>query len=123
MPAQAVAIAAYEDETHVEENRRLYTAKFDLADQIIGNRFGYRRPAGGFFLWLDVSALCSDEEATVRLWRNAGVRVLPGSYAARVGADGKIPATAICASPWCSLTTPPPRRCTVSSTSSDPTGK
>jgi aspartate/methionine/tyrosine aminotransferase len=91
MPSQAVAVAAYEDEAHVEENRRLYRAKFDLADQIIGNRFGYQRPAGGFFLWLDVSSVCSDEEATVRLWRNAGVRVLPGSYAARTGADGKNP--------------------------------
>src|SRR5271163_4011558 len=35
-PAQRVAIAAYRDETHVEENRRLYRQKFDLADQIIG---------------------------------------------------------------------------------------
>lgn len=87
-PAMAVAIVAYGDETHVEENRRLYQAKFDLADQIIGDRFNYRRPAGGFFLWLDVSSICSDEEAAVRLWRDAGVRALPGSYAARTGADG-----------------------------------
>ena len=35
---------------------QLYRAKFDLADQIIGDRYGYQRPAGGFFLWLDVSA-------------------------------------------------------------------
>src|SRR4029078_3358550 len=34
--AQYVAIAAYGDETHVQENRELYSAKFDLADQIIG---------------------------------------------------------------------------------------
>jgi N-succinyldiaminopimelate aminotransferase len=91
IPAQEVAVAAYADETHVEENRRLYAAKFDLADQIISGRFGYRRPAGGFFLWLDVSAICSDEEATVRLWRDAGVRVVPGSYAARAGLDGRNP--------------------------------
>ena len=56
MPAQEVAVAAYDDETHVNENRSLYAQKFDLADQIIGDRYGYRRPAGGFFLWLDVSA-------------------------------------------------------------------
>ena len=91
MPAQEVAVRAYGDETHVDENRRLYKAKFDLADQIIGDRFGYKRPAGGFFLWLDVSSICSDEEATVRLWRDAGVRVVPGSYAARTGADGRNP--------------------------------
>src|SRR5262249_44777735 len=51
-PMQHVAIAAYGDEAHVEVNRRLYARKFDLADQIIGDRYGYRRPAGGFFLWL-----------------------------------------------------------------------
>src|SRR3979411_2591660 len=51
-PLQHVAIAAYSDEAHVEENRRLYRIKFDLADQILGNRYGYRRPAGGFALWI-----------------------------------------------------------------------
>ena len=91
IPAQEVAVVAYGDEAHVDENRELYRAKFDLADQIIGGRFGYRRPAGGFFLWLDVSSVCSDEEATVRLWRDGGVRVLPGSYAARTGFDGRNP--------------------------------
>jgi aspartate/methionine/tyrosine aminotransferase len=88
MPMQRVAIAAYGDEAHVEENRRLYTQKFDLADQIIGDRYGYRRPAGGFFLWLDVSAQGGDEAATLRLWREAGLRVVPGRYLARDQADG-----------------------------------
>src|SRR5215469_12293787 len=41
---QHVATAAYGDEAHVEENRRLYRIKFDLADQILGNRYGYQRP-------------------------------------------------------------------------------
>ena len=91
VPAQEVAVTAYGDEAHVEENRRLYAAKFDLADQILGGRFGYCRPAGGFFLWLDVSAHGGDEAATVRLWREAGVRVVPGSYLSRVGADGRNP--------------------------------
>jgi len=90
-PAQRVAIAAYDDETHVEDNRRLYRAKFDLADQIVGNRYGYRRPAGGFFLWLDVSAQGGSEAATLTLWRQAGVRVVPGRYLAREQADGGNP--------------------------------
>ena len=90
-PAQYVAIAAYNDESHVEENRRLYNAKFDLADQIVGNRYGYVRPAGGFFLWLDVSAQGGSEVATKRLWAEAGVRVVPGSYLAREQADGSNP--------------------------------
>jgi N-succinyldiaminopimelate aminotransferase len=90
-PLQHAAIAAYNDETHVEENRRLYREKFDLADQIIGDRYKYRRPAGGFFLWLDVSAQGGSEVATQRLWREAGLRVVPGRYFAREQADGSNP--------------------------------
>ena len=91
LPAQRVAIAAYADETHVEANRELYSRKFDLADQVIGNRYGYRRPAGGFFLWLDVSAQGGDEAAAVQLWREAGLRVVPGRYLAQPQADGSNP--------------------------------
>src|SRR5579864_2403858 len=88
VPLQQVAVVAYGDEAHVEENRRLYRIKFDLADQILGNRYGYRRPAGGFCVWLDVSRHGGDEAAAVKLYRDAGVRVIPGSYLARQQADG-----------------------------------
>jgi N-succinyldiaminopimelate aminotransferase len=90
-PMQHVAIAAYNDEKHVEENRRLYREKFDLADQIVGDRYGYRRPAGGFFLWLDVSAQGGSEAVTKRLWSEAGLRVVPGRYLAREEPDGSNP--------------------------------
>ncbi|MGB8185920.1 MAG: aminotransferase class I/II-fold pyridoxal phosphate-dependent enzyme [Pseudolabrys sp.] len=91
MPAQYVAIAAYGDEAHVQENRTLYSAKFDLADQIIGDRYGYERPDGGFFLWLDVSKQGGSEAVTKRLWAEAGVRVVPGRYLARNQTDGSNP--------------------------------
>jgi len=91
VPAQEVAVAAYGDEAHVEENRRLYALKFDLADQIIGDRYGYRRPAGGFYLWLDVTAHGGDEQAALKLWREAGLRVIPGRYLARPQQDGSNP--------------------------------
>src|SRR5436305_6455229 len=91
VPLQHVAVAAYGDEMHVEENRRLYRIKFDLADQILGNRYGYVRPAGGFCVWLDVSDRGGDEAACVRLYRDAGVRVIPGSYLSRPQADGSNP--------------------------------
>jgi N-succinyldiaminopimelate aminotransferase len=91
LPMQRVAIAAYADEKHVIDNRRLYGLKFDLADQIIGHRYGYSRPAGGFFLWLDVKAQGGDETAALRLWREAGLRVVPGRYLARDQADGRNP--------------------------------
>jgi aspartate/methionine/tyrosine aminotransferase len=91
VPVQHVAVAAYGDETHVEENRRLYRIKFDLADQILKGRYGYRRPAGGFCVWLDVATKGGDEAATVKLYRDAGVRVIPGSYLARHQPDGSNP--------------------------------
>lgn len=91
VPLQHVAVAAYSDEAHVEENRKLYRIKFDLADQILGNRYGYHRPAGGFCVWLDVSNRGGDEAACVKLYRDAGVRVIPGSYLARLQDDGSNP--------------------------------
>jgi N-succinyldiaminopimelate aminotransferase len=91
VPAQRVAIAAYADEAHVAVNRRLYAEKFDLADQIIGNRYGYRRPGGGFFLWLDVSTHGGDEAVALRLWREGGLRVVPGRYLAHPQPDGSNP--------------------------------
>jgi N-succinyldiaminopimelate aminotransferase len=90
-PMQHVAIAAYNDERHVAENRQMYREKFDLADQIIGDRYGYRRPAGGFFLWLDVAAQGGSEAATLALWREGGLRVVPGRYLAREQMDGSNP--------------------------------
>ncbi|SHF56554.1 Aspartate/methionine/tyrosine aminotransferase [Kaistia soli DSM 19436] len=83
-PIQAVAIAAYGDETHVAENRALYNAKFELAQEILGVAV----PEGGFFLWLDVG---DGEEAAVRLWSEAGVRTIPGAYLCLPTAAGDNP--------------------------------
>src|ERR1700687_2225298 len=80
VPLQHVAVAAYSDEAHVEENRRLYRIKFDLADQILGSRYGYRRPAGGFCVWLDVSERGGDEAATGKLYKDGGVGGRAGQY-------------------------------------------
>jgi N-succinyldiaminopimelate aminotransferase len=91
MPIMAASSALWRDEAHVEKNRALYRQKFDLADQLLEGRFGYQRPAGGFFLWLDVSAHGGGEEAAKRLWVEAGLRVLPGAYISRPEADGTNP--------------------------------
>jgi N-succinyldiaminopimelate aminotransferase len=80
LPVAAVSTAAWSDEHHVEENRALYAKKFELAKTRLGNRFGFRAPDGGFFLWLDVG---DGVEATAKLWREGGLRVLPGAYLAR----------------------------------------
>ncbi len=59
------------------ENGRLYREKFDLADRILGNVPGYRTPEAGFFLWIPVD---DGEQATLKLWRETGARILPGAY-------------------------------------------
>ena len=76
-PVLAASAALWHDDAHVEENRAMYREKFDAAERIIGNRFGFYRPDGGFFLWLDVG---DGESAARTLWAKAGVRVLPGGY-------------------------------------------
>lgn len=80
LPVMAAATALWSDETHVIENRAMYRAKNDDAARIFGNRFGFYRPAGGFFLWLDVK---DGEAATKALWQRGGIKVLPGAYLAR----------------------------------------
>jgi succinyldiaminopimelate transaminase len=85
LPALAAAAALWDDDVHVVENRALYRAKFDAAQSALEGRFGFYRPAGGFFLWLDVG---DGEDATIRLWRDGGIKVLPGAYLTRPDADG-----------------------------------
>lgn len=80
IPLQHAAAAAWNDETHVEASRALYQAKFDLADEIFAGVEGYESPRAGFFLWLPVP---DGVEATVKLWTETGVRVLPGEYLSR----------------------------------------
>ena len=88
LPVCAASAALWRDEAHVEANRALYREKFDLAERMLHNRFGFYRPPGGFFLWLDVG---DGEAAAAKLWREAGVRVLPGGYLARDDAAGNNP--------------------------------
>lgn len=88
LPILAAGTRLWRDEAHVEANRGYYRRNFDIAARILGNRFGFRKPDGGFFLWLDVG---DGEAAALRLWREAGVRVLPGTYMAETGPDGVNP--------------------------------
>ncbi len=87
LPLQKVAEKVWADESHVIENRALYHQKYEVADRILGKVPGYASPQAGFFLWLPVG---DGEAAALKLWRETGVRVLPGAYLAReVG--GKTP--------------------------------
>ncbi len=87
LPLQAVAETVWADEVHVADNRAQYRAKYAIADEIFGDVPGYVPPQAGFFLWLPVE---DGEAATLKLWRETGVRVLPGAYLARK-VDGVTP--------------------------------
>ena len=88
LPTLAAGAALWRDDAHVEVNRRLYRTNFDLAGEILGTRFGYRRPDGGFFLWLEVG---DGEAAALRLWRDHGIKVLPGAYMSQPANGGAGP--------------------------------
>jgi aspartate/methionine/tyrosine aminotransferase len=93
LPLQRVAEAAWADEAHVATSLALYQQKFRLADEVFSGLNNRVSPEGGFFLWLPVPssfAAGDDEAATLRLWRETGVRVLPGSYLSR-DANGENP--------------------------------
>ncbi|GEO82641.1 aminotransferase class I/II-fold pyridoxal phosphate-dependent enzyme [Pararhodospirillum oryzae] len=80
VPIQEASAALWADDSHVAENRALYQAKIDAAQARLGTRMGFYRPPGGFFLWLDTTGWEEDgETAAVRLWRDHGLKVLPGA--------------------------------------------
>ena len=80
LPVQRVSERAWADEAHVEANLALYQEKFRIADEVFAGVQGFQNPEGGFFLWLPVE---DGEEAALKLWTKAGVRVLPGAYLSR----------------------------------------
>jgi aspartate/methionine/tyrosine aminotransferase len=77
---QKASAALWREETHPLQTRDWYRRNFDAAGQILHNRFGFFRPGGGFFLWLDVG---DGEQATRKLWAEAHLKVLPGAYVCR----------------------------------------
>ena len=80
-PAHAASIAAWKDEAHVVENRRLYREKFAAALDILRPVLDVEMPAGAFYLWPRTPL--HDTEFTRRLYIEQGVSVLPGSYLGR----------------------------------------
>jgi len=81
LAVQAASIAAWRDEKHVEENRRLYAQKFDRVLPLVKTPLAAERPDGGFYVWLRTPN--DDAEFARRLHAQYNVLVLPGSYLAR----------------------------------------
>jgi N-succinyldiaminopimelate aminotransferase len=89
LPVLHASTLLWRDDAHAEANRSLYRAKFDLAEDLLAERFDFARPAGGFFVWLRVG---DGEQAARMLWSRAALRVLPGAYLAEPSGDGGNPA-------------------------------
>ena len=78
---QAASAAAWNDEAHVAENRRLYREKFDKVLGILAGPAGARLPEAGFYLWLRTPI--DDTGFAKLLFEQYNVTVIPGSYLAR----------------------------------------
>ena len=78
---QAASVAAWTDESHVVENRRMYREKFDAVLEVLAPAMPVQRPDGGFYLWLETPG--ADTDFARDLYREQAVTMLPGSYLAR----------------------------------------
>ena len=82
---QAASAAAWNDEAHVQENRRLYVEKFRKVTPILQQVLEVDLPDAAFCLWARTKG--SDTALAQRLYRDAHVTVLPGSFLAREAHD------------------------------------
>ncbi|MDO4794431.1 MAG: succinyldiaminopimelate transaminase [Brachymonas sp.] len=82
---QAASVAAWNDEAHVIDNRRLYRDKFEQITPLLADVLDVRLPDAGFYLWAYVGPLCggSDTAFARALYEQYNVTVLPGSFLAR----------------------------------------
>ncbi|KLO57526.1 succinyldiaminopimelate transaminase [Delftia sp. WSY_4] len=89
---QTASIAAWGDEAHVEENRRLYREKFNQVTPVLARVMDVRLPDASFYLWAGIpeSLGLDDADFARELYAATGVTVLPGSYLARE-ANGRNP--------------------------------
>lgn len=86
LPIQVASAAAWRDDPHVAENRRLYDEKFNHALNALAPHLPVSRPDAGFYLWprLPHNLHEGDDAAFTRaLWEQTGVKVLPGRYLSR----------------------------------------
>jgi N-succinyldiaminopimelate aminotransferase len=78
---QRASIAAWNDEAHVAQNRRLYREKFATFFDLVNPVLPLARPEAAFYYW---AAVPGDDEAFAReLFAAQNVTVLPGSYLSR----------------------------------------
>jgi N-succinyldiaminopimelate aminotransferase len=81
VPTQLASVAAWNDDAHAAQNRRLYQEKFARVLPILAPVMNVTQPDGAFYLWPDVGG--DDEAFTRELFASQNLTVLPGSYLAR----------------------------------------
>ncbi len=81
VPTQLASVAAWDDDAHAAQNRRLYQEKFARVLPILAPVLDLKRPDGAFYLWPDVGE--DDELFTRELFAAQNLTLLPGSYLAR----------------------------------------
>jgi N-succinyldiaminopimelate aminotransferase len=81
LPVQAASIAAWQDEAHVQENRRLYREKFAAVSEILQPVLACSIPPAGFYLWPQTPI--SDTDFCRELFAREHITVLPGSFLSR----------------------------------------
>jgi len=81
IPIQAASITAWNDEEHVEHNRKLYREKFAAVIEVLKPVIHIEQPDAGFYLWLKTPV--SDTDFARVLFATQNVTVLPGSYLSR----------------------------------------
>lgn len=79
--SQTASMAAWNDETHVANNRHMYREKFSQVTSLLSGTLPVQIPDAGFYLWMK-TPIC-DTEFTKRLYGDYNVTVLPGSYLGR----------------------------------------
>ena len=78
---QAATIAAWNDEAHVAENRRLYAQKFEQVFKLLSPVLPITMPDASFYFWIRTHI--ADTTFAQQLYRDYNVSVLPGSFLAR----------------------------------------
>jgi len=78
---QAASVAAWNDEAHVIDNRRLYAEKFKTVTPLLQGALAVEMPDAAFYLWARTSM--PDTEFALKAYRDFNVTVLPGSFLAR----------------------------------------
>ena len=86
LSVQKASIAAWGDEEHVVENRRLYAEKFKAVFPMVRKPLKTEMPDGGFYLWIETPG--DDADFARRLHHQYNVLVIPGSFLARDAAGG-----------------------------------